>query len=233
MALRGSGVRVPPAPPLTAFSSFPFPPLRVSCVHLAVGEKALKGPFRRTQASLATFCNHSLSRVNCGDCCGNSSGASLDLSATSVKALRDVGRYSDGGGLHLFISARGRKRWAQRITVDGRRRDIGLACSSGGRGDGSRQRRHPGLKEGRLGDVLAPGNRPDLLARVRYSPQRLTVIDLRSACSRNRVAACALQPARQHLVRFHAGQRLLVAPVVREFNTHPDGLAVIGCLDRV
>ena len=48
------------------------------------------------------------------------------LSATKVKALKEPGRYSDGGGLHLYISKAGRKFWVLRITVDGRRRDIGL-----------------------------------------------------------------------------------------------------------
>ena len=50
----------------------------------------------------------------------------MTLSATKVKALREPGRYSDGGGLHLFVSKAGRKSWVLRITVDGRRRDIGL-----------------------------------------------------------------------------------------------------------
>ncbi len=50
----------------------------------------------------------------------------MTLSATKVKALQSPGRYSDGGGLHLFISKAGRKSWVLRITVDGRRRDIGL-----------------------------------------------------------------------------------------------------------
>ena len=50
----------------------------------------------------------------------------MKLSATRVKALRDPGRYSDGDGLHLFISKAGGKSWVQRVTVDGRRRDIGL-----------------------------------------------------------------------------------------------------------
>ena len=50
----------------------------------------------------------------------------MTLSATRAKALKDPGRYSDGGGLHLYISKAGRKSWVQRITVDGRRRDIGL-----------------------------------------------------------------------------------------------------------
>ena len=50
----------------------------------------------------------------------------MTLWATRVKALREPGRYSDGGGLHLYISKAGRKSWVLRITVDGRRRDIGL-----------------------------------------------------------------------------------------------------------
>ena len=50
----------------------------------------------------------------------------MALSATRVKVMKDSGRYSDGGGLHLFISKAGRKSWVLRITVDGRRRDIGL-----------------------------------------------------------------------------------------------------------
>ena len=50
----------------------------------------------------------------------------MTLSATRVKALNAPGRYSDGGGLHLYISKAGRKSWVLRITVDGRRRDIGL-----------------------------------------------------------------------------------------------------------
>ena len=50
----------------------------------------------------------------------------MKLSATRVKALRDPGRYSDGDGVHLFIGKNGRKSWVQRITVDNRRRDIGL-----------------------------------------------------------------------------------------------------------
>ena len=50
----------------------------------------------------------------------------MTLSATRAKALKDPGRYSDGGGLHLYVSKAGGKSWVQRITIDGRRRDIGL-----------------------------------------------------------------------------------------------------------
>ena len=50
----------------------------------------------------------------------------MRLSATKVKALCNPGRYSDGEGLHLFIGKTGKKSWVQRITIDRRRRDIGL-----------------------------------------------------------------------------------------------------------
>ena len=50
----------------------------------------------------------------------------MALSATRTKALKEPGRYSDGGGLHLYISKAGRKSWVLRITIEGHRRDIGL-----------------------------------------------------------------------------------------------------------
>ena len=50
----------------------------------------------------------------------------MKLSATGVKGLREPGRYSDGNGLHLFIGRTGNRSWVQRVTIDGRRRDIGL-----------------------------------------------------------------------------------------------------------
>ena len=52
------------------------------------------------------------------------------LKALQVKNLKAAGRHSDDtAGLHLFIQGTGdklRKSWVQRITVDGKRKDIGL-----------------------------------------------------------------------------------------------------------
>ena len=48
------------------------------------------------------------------------------LSAARVKALTGRGRYSDGDGLYLNIAKGGSKSWVCRITIDGRRRDLGL-----------------------------------------------------------------------------------------------------------
>jgi integrase len=48
------------------------------------------------------------------------------LSAAAVKNIRAAGWHADGGGLYLEVDASGRKRWAMRITINGRRRDFGL-----------------------------------------------------------------------------------------------------------
>ena len=48
------------------------------------------------------------------------------LTATQAKAARTPGKLHDGEGLYLNIAAGGSRSWIQRITVDGKRRDIGL-----------------------------------------------------------------------------------------------------------
>jgi integrase len=50
------------------------------------------------------------------------------LTAQSIKNLKEPGKYSDGGGLGLFlwVKPNGGKFWIQRILIQGRRRDIGL-----------------------------------------------------------------------------------------------------------
>jgi integrase len=48
------------------------------------------------------------------------------LAAASIKYLDKPGWYADGGGLYLEVDKNGRKRWAMRITVNGKRRDFGL-----------------------------------------------------------------------------------------------------------
>ena len=48
------------------------------------------------------------------------------LTHTKAKALKEPGRYGDGGGLYLVVSKGGSKKWVQRIVLHERRRDIGL-----------------------------------------------------------------------------------------------------------
>ena len=48
------------------------------------------------------------------------------LSAIKVKTLKPPGKYGDGNGLFLNIAPGGSKSWIQRITVDGKRKDLGL-----------------------------------------------------------------------------------------------------------
>lgn len=52
------------------------------------------------------------------------------LTATSVKAIIEPGRYGDGGGLALLIGKSGGKSWMVRVQKDGRRRDIGLGSAA-------------------------------------------------------------------------------------------------------
>ena len=48
------------------------------------------------------------------------------LTVGKLRGLTVPGRYGDGGTLHLVISPPGTKSWVQRITINGRRHDIGL-----------------------------------------------------------------------------------------------------------
>ena len=48
------------------------------------------------------------------------------LTVGKVRALSRPGRYGDGGTLFLVIARGGSKSWVQRLTINGRRRDIGL-----------------------------------------------------------------------------------------------------------
>ena len=48
------------------------------------------------------------------------------LSVAAIKHRSEPGWHADGGGLFLEVDASGRKRWAMRLTVNGRRRDFGL-----------------------------------------------------------------------------------------------------------
>ena len=51
------------------------------------------------------------------------------MARLTIKAIREAtrpGRYGDGGTLYLNVAPGGTKSWVQRITIDGKQRDIGL-----------------------------------------------------------------------------------------------------------
>ena len=50
------------------------------------------------------------------------------LTVARVNSLTKPGRYGDGATLYLFIAPGGTKSWVQRITIAGRRADIGLGA---------------------------------------------------------------------------------------------------------
>ncbi len=48
------------------------------------------------------------------------------LTVARVRSLSHPGRYGDGGTLFLVVAPGGSKSWVQRVTIGGRRRDLGL-----------------------------------------------------------------------------------------------------------
>ena len=48
------------------------------------------------------------------------------LSAVFVRSAHEKGTYSDGGGLNLRVEKSGAKYWFQRVTIDRKRRNVGL-----------------------------------------------------------------------------------------------------------
>lgn len=51
------------------------------------------------------------------------------LTAAAVRSARLPGKYFDGHGLYLKVTASGSRQWVQRIVVNGRRREIGLGSA--------------------------------------------------------------------------------------------------------
>ncbi|MYB38381.1 MAG: DUF4102 domain-containing protein [Gammaproteobacteria bacterium] len=53
---------------------------------------------------------------------------SKTLTVARAKAVTQPGMYGDGGTLYLKVAPGGSKSWIQRLTIDGRRHDIGLGA---------------------------------------------------------------------------------------------------------
>lgn len=51
------------------------------------------------------------------------------LTVAKIKTLREPGRYGDGDGLMLLVSASGAQSWVLRVRIEGKRRDIGLGST--------------------------------------------------------------------------------------------------------
>ena len=52
------------------------------------------------------------------------------LTPLALKKLKVPGRYSDGNNLYLKIEDTGSRRWILRLSVNGKRRDMGLGSLS-------------------------------------------------------------------------------------------------------
>ena len=63
------------------------------------------------------------------------------LTATKVRAITQPGRYGDGGTLFLYVARGGPRVGCSAVTIDGKRRDIGLGgISRGQSGEGAAAR---------------------------------------------------------------------------------------------
>lgn len=86
------------------------------------------------------------------------------LTAIGIKNLKEPGRYSDGEGLILKLSAPGKGSWVLRVQSDGKRKDIGLGtlsdCNLGEAREAAREIRRK-LRSGV--DVLAERKRDRLV----------------------------------------------------------------------
>src|SRR5262249_19266586 len=52
------------------------------------------------------------------------------LSAAKVRSLSKPGRYTDGNCLHLVVDRDGSKKWVLRVTIQGKRHDLGLGSAA-------------------------------------------------------------------------------------------------------
>jgi integrase len=64
--------------------------------------------------------------VSVNEQCNKRTRAAHRLSALKVMKLKSPGLYEDGAGLRLVVTDKGTKRWALRITINGRRVERGL-----------------------------------------------------------------------------------------------------------
>ena len=95
------------------------------------------------------------------------------LSTTGVKALKAIGRHSDGGGLYLRIQAGGRKSWIFTWKRQGVQRDLGLGSFKDVSLANARR------KAAKARDALAEGKDPRDVLRP---PPEKTFLDTAKAC---------------------------------------------------
>ena len=102
------------------------------------------------------------------------------LTAKFVREVTAPGSYHDGdAGLFLLVKATGRKSYMQRLTIQGRRHDIGLGSTRWVTLTEARQAAQANRKVARAGgDPLALRNRPDVPT---FAAAAETVIELHAA----------------------------------------------------
>lgn len=122
------------------------------------------------------------------------------LTVKKVRAINEPGLYGDGNTLYLRVAPGGSKQWVQRLTVHGRRRDIGLGGCSWVTLAEARDAAYENRRLARRGgDPLAAKRRP-AVPRFREAAER-THAAMRPRWRSEKVAVNWMQQLERHAFR--------------------------------
>lgn len=95
---------------------------------------------------------------------GKTQRAVSALTAAKVSTVKEPGKYHDGGGTGLFlrVDPNGARFWIQRITIRGKRREIGLGSPPGVKLADARERANENKRQARAGGDPIAAKRKDL-----------------------------------------------------------------------
>ena len=150
------------------------------------------------------------------------------LTVKKVRAINQPGLYGDGNTLYLRVAPGGSKQWVQRLTIHGKRHDIGLGGCSWVTLSEAREAAYANRRLARCGgDPLAVKRRPKV-PTFREAAQR-TYEALRPRWRNEKVAVNWMQQLERHaLARLgdmpvdHVGREEVLAVLTPIWTTKPE-----------
>jgi integrase len=134
--------------------------------------------------------------------------ASNRLSALKVAKTKEPGLYEDGAGLRLVITDKGTKRWALRLTINGRRVERGLGIYPDVSLDDARRKAEEFRRAARNGwDARGAEKRQRQFAGVTFSDAFEAFFDVRRQHLANGKHVQQWQSTMRDYVRPHIGHR--------------------------
>ena len=130
------------------------------------------------------------------------------LSPRFVSTVDKAGKYWDGHGLLLVVQPSGSRSWIQRLTIRGRRRELGLGSLSAVSLKRAREQALANLQEARQGrDPLEEKRRSKGIPK--FSALAAQVVEQKKAGWRNPRQAKQWQASLEQYVFPHIGERLV------------------------